>query len=218
MSTAIFVLWKQTPRETAVSGCSQFSCLLALNGSGRENKHCAVLLRSTPLQAVGWLASCRFLWFRERGSKVSFLLPLYPCKQQAKQQYLCSPEHKECFWKAHQAMLALFSKKTKVSSCSLTGRSGLAAEHWAFCCFILFARGATLSTWMSPFKLCLSWRSPRFPVVFAMDLFASKRQKRGLTWSDLEILWSPKLQNTPLLPTHKAAPSSWSFLFGDPIA
>lgn len=59
-----------------------------------------------------------------------------------------------------------------------------------------------------------------FPLFFmlAMGLFAGEQHKWGVTWSDLETLWSPKLQNVPLLPTHKAAPSSWSFLLGDPIA
>lgn len=200
--------------DSAVPDCSQFSCSLALKALGREKKkplRCTIHVH--PL--ARWGLACIVILRWKQGILLS---PSILASSGHSSSIYAHLNAKSVSEKNHQVVLALFSKKTGYHPAlqqaegvwQLTVEPSVASS-------ILF-----MGLWCPPGHLTSRFelKLTSFPLffMFAAGLFASKQQDWGLTWSDLETPWSQKLRNIPLLPTHKAAPSSWSFLLGDPNA
>lgn len=190
--------------DSAVPDCSQFSCSLAPNASGRESNH------RGPLPCRLWAGLPHaILCFREQGNKVAA----------SPSSILASSGHSSSIYAllnarsvSEKRVVSPPLRKKKVSSCSLLGTSGLAAEYWTFCCFVLFTLGAVLPTWMSDVKLCLSRSSPGCPFSSCLQwscLLVNSRSEGGpeLIWKHCEV------QNSPFCPHTRqhllAGPSCW---------
>lgn len=94
-----------------------------------------------------------------------------------------------------------------------TGKTGLTFEYCTCFYFIIFVHGTMLFIWTSGFKLGLSWNLDCFSISQCLHwaFLASKQQKWGLTWSDLEILPGVKLE-VPSAHTRQhllTGPSCW---------